>query len=67
MSVCLSHRHREENAGLGLVWSEVVPSINSSALKNLSFSDTARLDEFFDHITITNPSHLDQGSKNQGG
>jgi hypothetical protein len=27
----------------------VVPSINSSPLKNLSFSDTARLDEFFDH------------------
>lgn len=26
-----------------------VPSINSSALKNLSFLDTARLDAFFDH------------------
>ncbi|MEE9232760.1 MAG: hypothetical protein V3U07_04845, partial [Nitrospirales bacterium] len=29
-----------------------VPSINSSALKYLSFSDTARLDEFFDHTGI---------------
>ncbi len=26
-----------------------VPSINSSAVKYLSFSDTARLDEFFDY------------------
>jgi len=26
-----------------------VPSIHSSALKNLGVSDTARLDEFFDH------------------
>ncbi len=26
-----------------------VPSINSSALKNLSFSDITRLDAFFDH------------------
>ncbi len=26
-----------------------VPSINSSALKNVSDSDTPRLDEFFDH------------------
>jgi hypothetical protein len=31
---------------------EPLPSINSSALKNLSFLDIARLDEFFDHAGI---------------
>jgi len=31
---------------------ELLPSLNSSALKNQSFFETARLDEFFDHAGI---------------
>jgi hypothetical protein len=31
---------------------EPLPSIISSALKNRSFFETARLDEFFDHTGI---------------
>jgi hypothetical protein len=36
----------------GVAVMKPVPSINSSALKKMSFSDTARLDELFDHTTI---------------
>jgi hypothetical protein len=32
-----------------------VPSINSSALKNLLFFNTVRLDDFFDQATNENP------------
>jgi len=35
-----------------LLYQAPVPSINSSALKYLNFSDTARLEEFFDHTGI---------------
>jgi len=37
----------------GISWWELaVPSINSSALKNWWFSETARLDEFFDYTAF---------------
>jgi len=37
-----------------------VPSINSSPLKNLRVSDTARLDECFDHTAKCPITHLDE-------
>jgi hypothetical protein len=37
-----------------------VPSINSSPLKNLGFSDTARLDECLDHTAMCPITHLDE-------
>ncbi len=36
---------------------ELVPSINSSALKNLSFSDTARLNKFCDQKSQSDSGH----------
>ena len=42
-----------------------VPSINSSPLKNLSFLDTARLDEYFGHTTRSPGTDSDyKGSPN---
>jgi len=37
-------------------YQEPIPSINSAALENLSFSDTARLNEFFEHTGIAFPA-----------
>ncbi len=49
----LSHQAKILGLSRGCIYYQpVIPSINSSPLKNLGFSDTPRVDEFFDHTGI---------------
>jgi hypothetical protein len=59
---------------MSFTWAAPVPSINSSALKTLSFSDTGRLDELFDQTAINKPNaeiklqfEYDGGGNGKGG